>query len=162
VRVWKLDSLTGAVAAQFLYPLDEPASFQSDRAAGEVGLTDVKVCEAAAIGLDRLLMLERISRTTKVYCVHLDRRSAVPASHLNDRTRPTLEQWSVAGKAPHAVPVLAKTLVLSTDDAPQMDRDLEGMVVLSPHELLLVNDNDFSVEGARTRFWRIRLKKPLF
>ena len=60
VRVWKLDALTGAVAAQFLYPLDEPASFQSDRAAGEVGLTDVKVCEAAAIGLDRLLMLERI------------------------------------------------------------------------------------------------------
>ena len=47
VRVWKLDALTGAVAAQFLYPLDEPASFQSDQAAGEVGLTDVKVCEAA-------------------------------------------------------------------------------------------------------------------
>jgi hypothetical protein len=36
------------------------------------------------------------------------------------------------------------------------------MVVLSSHELLLVNDNDFSVEGARTRFWRIRLEKPLF
>ena len=60
------------------------------------------------------------------------------------------------------MPVLAKTLVLSTDDAPQLDRDLEGMAVLSPHELLLVNDNDFSVEGARTRFWRIRLKKPLY
>ena len=48
--------------------------------------------------------------------------------------------------------------MLSTDDAPELDRDVEGMVVLSPHELLLVNDNDFSVEGARTRFWR--LKKP--
>ena len=161
VRVWKLDILTGAVAAQFLYPLDEPASFQSDQAAGEVELTDVKVCEAAAIGLDRLLVLERISRTTKVYCVHLDRRLTVTAAHLNDRTRPTLEQSSAAGKTPHAVPVLAKTLVLSTDDAPQLDRDLEGMVVLSPRELLLVNDNDFSVEGARTRFWRIRLKEPL-
>jgi hypothetical protein len=60
------------------------------------------------------------------------------------------------------VPVLAKTLVLSTDDAPEVDRDVEGMVVLSPHELLLVNDNDFSVEGVRTRFWRVRLKKSLF
>ena len=60
------------------------------------------------------------------------------------------------------MPVLAKTLVLSTDDAPELDRDLEGMVVLSPHELLLVNDNDCSVEGARTRFWRIRLKAQLF
>jgi len=162
VRVWKLDALTGAVAAQFLYPLDEPASFRSDQAAGEVELTDVKVCEAAAIGLDRLLVLERVSRTTKVYCVRLDNRLTVAASHLNGRTRPTLEQSSAAGEAPLAVPVLAKTLVLSTDDAPQLDRDLEGMAVLSPHELLLVNDNDFSVEGARTRFWRIRLREPLF
>ena len=81
---------------------------------------------------------------------------------MDNRTRPTLEQSSAAGEAKDNVPVLAKTLVLSTDDAPELDRDLEGMVVLSPHELLLVNDNDFSVEGARTRFWRIRLKKPMF
>ena len=162
VRIWKLDTLTGAVVAQFLYPLDEPASFQGDQEAGEVEFTDVKVCEAAAIGLDRLLILERISRTTKIYRVHLAPRFTVPAPHLNDRTRPTLEQLSAACKMPHAVPVLAKTLVLSTDGAPELDRDVEGMVVLSPHELLLVNDNDFSVEGARTRFWRIRLKKPLF
>jgi hypothetical protein len=92
----------------------------------------------------------------------LDNRLTVAASHLNGRTRPTLDQSSAAGEAPLAVPVLAKTLVLSTDDAPQLDRDLEGMAVLSPHELLLVNDNDFSVEGARTRFWRIRLAKPLY
>jgi hypothetical protein len=162
VRIWKLDTLTGAFAAQFLYPLDEPASLQNDQAAGEVELTDVKVCEAAAIGVDRLLVLERISRTTKVYRVHLAPRFTIPAPHLNGRTRPTLEQSSAAAQAPRGEPVLAKTLVLSTDDAPELDRDVEGMVVLSPHELLLVNDNDFSVEGVRTRFWRIRLKKPLF
>lgn len=162
VRIWKLDALTGAVAAQFLYPLDDPASFQCDQKAGEIELTDVKVCEAAAIGLDRLLILERISRTTKIYHVHLAPRFAVPAAHLDDRTRPTLEQSGAAAEALPAVPVLAKTLVLSTDDAPEVDRDVEGVVVLSPHELLLVNDNDFSVEGARTRFWRVRLKKSLF
>ena len=98
VRIWKLDALTGAVAAQFLYPLDDPASFQRDQKAGEVELTDVKVCEAAAIGLDRLLILERISRTTKIYRVHLAPRFTVPAAHLNDRTRPTLEQSSAAGE----------------------------------------------------------------
>ena len=81
---------------------------------------------------------------------------------MDHQTRPTLEQSSAAGDAIDNVPVLAKTLVLSTDNAPELDRDLEGMVVLSPHELLLVNDNDFSVEGARTHFWRIRLKKPMF
>ena len=32
---------------------------------------------------------------------------------------------------------------------------------LSPNERLLVTDNDFSVEGARTRFWRVKLKATL-
>jgi hypothetical protein len=125
-------------------------------------LTDIKVSEATAIGQDRLLILERISRTTKIYRVELAPHLAIAPVHMDNRTRPTLEQLSAAGEAIDNVPVLAKTLVLSTDDAPELDRDLEGMIVLSPHELLLVNDNDFSVEGARTRFWRIRFKKPMF
>lgn len=162
VRIWKLDLATGAVAAQFLYPLDEPGSFQRDKKAGDVEPSDIKVSEATAIGQDRLLVLERISRTTKIYRVDLTPRFAIPAAHLDGRTRPTLEQLSAADEPFVAVPVLAKTLVLNTDDAPELNRDLEGMVVLSPHDLLLVNDNDFSVEGARTRFWRIRLKQPLF
>ena len=162
VRIWKLDRATGAVVAQYLYPLDEPASFQRDREAGEVEPSDVKVSEAAAIGKDRLLVLERISRTTKFYSVDLKDSTAVPDAHLSVQTRPTLEQLSATGSFPQAVPVLAKTLVLNTDDAPELDRDLEGMVVLSPNDLLLVNDNDFSVEGARTRFWRVRFKRKLF
>lgn len=128
-----------------------------------VDSTDVKVSEAAAIGPDRLLIMERISRTTKIYRVHLTPRFILPVAHLNQRSRPTLEQLSGADNLLDvAVPVLAKTLVLSTDDARELDRDLEGLVVLSSHELLLVNDNDFSVEGARTRFWRLRLERSLF
>lgn len=163
VRIWKLDAVTGAVAAQFAYPFDEAATFQRDQEAGDVDPTDVKVSEAVAIGPDRLLIMERISRTTKIYRVHLAPRFILPVAHLNQRSRPTLEQLSGADSLlDAAVPVLAKTLVLSTDDAPELDRDLEGLVTLSSRELLLVNDNDFSVEGARTRFWRIRLERSLF
>jgi hypothetical protein len=161
VRIWKLDAQTGALAAQFLYPLDEPASFLRDQQAGAVEYSDVKVSEIAVTGPDRLLVLERISRTTKIYRVDLSPRFALPAAHMDVRTRPTLEQSSAAPEALSDLPVLAKALVLTTDDAPKMDRDLEGLVVLSPNELLLVTDNDFSVEGARTRFWRVRLAVPL-
>ena len=161
VRIWKLDARTGAFAAQFLYPLDEPATFRRDQEAGDATLSDVKVSEIAVIGLDRLLVLERISRTTKLYQVNLSPRFAVPAAHMDIRTRPTIEQLSAAADPPDDLPVLAKVLVLTTDDAPEMDRDLEGLVVLSPNELLLVTDNDFSVEGARTRFWRVLLAIPL-
>jgi len=162
VRIWKLDINTGAVAAQYLYPLDEPTSFERDRKGGDVELTDVKVCEAAAVGQDRLLLLERISQTTKIYSVELAPRWALPAAHLDHRTRPTLEQSSASGDAEDTVPVLTKKLVFSTEDTADIGSDMEGMVVLSPHELVLVNDNDFSVEGVRTRFWRLRFKNPLF
>jgi hypothetical protein len=161
VRIWQLDARTGAVGAQFLYPLDGPASFLRDSEAGSVEFSDLKVSEVAVIGSGHLLILERISRTTKIYQVHLSPQFAVPAAQMNVRTRPTLEQSSAASEIPDDVPVLAKALVFTTDDAPEMDRDLEGLVVLSPTELLLVSDNDFSVEGARTKFWRVRLAVPL-
>jgi hypothetical protein len=57
---------------------------------------------------------------------------------------------------------VAKALVFTSDDAPEVAADLEGMIVLSRSELLLVNDNDFGVEGTHTRFWRIRFDEPIF
>jgi hypothetical protein len=35
------------------------------------------------------------------------------------------------------------------------------MAWLSETELLLVSDNDFGVEGAKTSFWRLTLATPL-
>jgi len=162
VRIWKLELASGAVAAQFLYPLDKPKSFTRDQARGDVDRSDIKVSEAFAIGKDELLVLERISHTTKIYRVRLDKRHALAEPHLNARTRPTLEQLSAADELIPDVTVLRKTHILSSDDAPDLPADLEGMVALSPTELLLVNDNDFSVEGARTQFWRVRFKRKLF
>lgn len=57
--------------------------------------------------------------------------------------------------------MLSKTLIFSSDEHPEISPDIEGMVLLSPTELLLVNDNDFSVEGAETAFWRLSLDEPL-
>ena len=73
-------------------------------------------------------------------------------------TRPTIEEMSAAGDD---LPCLEKTLLFSSDDAPELSADLEGMAILSPTELLLVNDNDFGVEGASTAFWRVNFREPL-
>jgi hypothetical protein len=35
------------------------------------------------------------------------------------------------------------------------------MALLSPSELILVNDNDFGVEGAETSFWRVSFDQPI-
>ena len=57
--------------------------------------------------------------------------------------------------------VLAKRLVLSSDDLPELGADLEGVAVLSARSLLIVNDNDFGIEGVATRFWRVDLPRAL-
>lgn len=158
VRLWRLDSGSGEVAAQYLYPLDPPETFRRDSAKKPLDPADLKVSELCWVGDDSLLVLERGSETTKIYRVAPSADLALPPEHLDGSTRPTVEELS-AGEI--ALPVLAKRLLFSSDDAPEVGADLEGMAILSPSELLLVSDNDFGVEGAETGFWRIRFGQPL-
>jgi hypothetical protein len=145
------------VEAQFLYPLDAPDSFVRDAAEGATAWADLKISELVALPDGSLLVLERASKTTKIYRIMPRPEDEWPLAHLDVLTRPTIEERSCAGEA---LPALEKTLVFSTDDAPEVVPDLEGMVVLSPHELLLVNDSDFGVEGAETSFWKITFDDP--
>lgn len=156
-RIWKLDS-TGAVTDQWLYPFDAPKSFRRDTAEGEFGWSDIKVSEMLLLPSGRLLVLERGSATTKLYLVTLDPDRRTVDAHVLVTTRPTLEEMSASGDI---LPALEKELLLSTDDLPEIDPDLEGMILLDPHTLLLVNDNDFGVEGVSTRFWRLELDRAL-
>ena len=160
VRLWRLDLATGEVAAQYLYPLDPPETFRRDRDRGPLERSDLKISELCAVGSDSLLVLERGSETTRIYRVTPGEECALPSEHLKVATRPTVEELSAADGGP-GLPVLAKHLLFDTDDAPEVVADLEGMTILSPSELLLVNDNDFGVEGAETSFWSVRFDQPL-
>jgi hypothetical protein len=124
VPVWKLDARTGALLGEWRYPFDAPSSFRRDATRRAVGVGDLKICEFAWLAEDRLVVLERIAHSTKLYDVDLSR-------------------------------LPEKTLLVSSDDYPEIDSDIEGMALLSPTEILICSDNDFSVEGAATGFWRI-------
>lgn len=152
VRLWSLDATTGVVDAEWLYPLEPIESFRRDVDA-QPGPGKRKVSEITALGEGSFLVLERVSRSTKFFRISLTGGAPVDVS-----ADPTLEERSAAGDA---LPVLAKELVLDTDDHPEIGADLEGATLLSPTELLLVNDNDFGCEGAVTRFWRVTFDKPL-
>lgn len=158
VRFWTVEIATGAVIAQHLYPLDPPESFKRDRAAGRFEAADVKVSEIAMLEGNRMLVLERGSQTTKIYRVSLDSAPPIEPEHLDIATRPTIEQQSGEGAALSA---LAKMLLFSSDDWPEVGADLEGMALLGESVLLLVSDNDFGVEGAETGFWRLTFDAPL-
>jgi hypothetical protein len=77
----------------------------------------------------------------------------LPAEHGRPDTSPTLEQLSADDR--FDLPVLAKTLLFDSDHHPEVSADLEGMTLLNERTLLLVNDNDFRIEGAETAFWRV-------
>lgn len=160
VRIWKLDAATGQVVGQYLYPLDRPRSFERDAKEGDVKRGDLKICELTWLGPDRLLVLERISRTAKIYRVDLT-GFETPPEHLDIETRPTLEEIDPRDFAAAGVRMLAKTLVFSTDEAGDIAPDLEGMAVLSDCELILVNDNDFGIEGVETAFYRVTFDEPV-
>ena len=159
VRLWTLDTQGGAVVAQYLYELDAPDSFRRDAAEGTLQRSDVKVSETTCLGDNRLLLLERGSATTKLYLVELDPALALPPEHLEVATRPTIEELSASGHLD--LPVLRKRLLLSTDDHPEVSRDLEGVALLDERTLLLVNDNDFGIEDAETVFWRVTFDQPI-
>lgn len=157
-RIWTLDARTGAVLAQHLYPFDPPDSFRRDAAAGKLAARDLKICELATLPDGRLLVLERISRTAKIYRVDLS-EPPVPVAHLDIATRPSLEELDPQALA--GIPALAKTAIFTTDAAPKVAPDLEGMALVSDCELILATDNDFGVEGAETAFYRLRFRRPL-
>lgn len=71
--VWKLDAVTGALAAEWRYPFDAPETFRRDAARRQVRPGDLKICEFAWVGEDRLIVLERIAHTTKLYAADLAR-----------------------------------------------------------------------------------------
>ena len=161
VRLWRLGAADGRVAAQYLYPLDPPETFRRDMAApGRFGRSDIKLSELAPLGGGALLALERGTHTTKLYRIDPGETPALAPEHLDPATRPTVEELS-ARDGPFPLPVLEKTLLFTSDEAPELPKDMEGMAILSDRELLLVNDNDFGVEGAETSFWRLTFERPL-
>ena len=135
VRLWTLDVATGALITDHLYAFDPPESFRRDLALGPVKAGDLKISELTTLAKGRLLVLERISATTKLYVINIDT--------VSDPKHP-----------------VDKTLLFSSDDWPELDPDLEGVVMLSPTTLVLVNDNDFGVDAVATRFWRLDFDLP--
>ena len=155
VRIWEIGTADGVLLGEHVYPLDPPESFRRDCAAGPVRKDDVKVAELQLDGAGGLLVMERVTQTTKIYRTHLSHHSRAPAALSDPATRPTLEQLTRGELAAAGVPLLEKALLVSSDDHPELCADLEGMVLLGARQLLLANDSDYGVEGTATQFFLV-------
>jgi hypothetical protein len=157
VRIWELDGVSGALNGEYIYPLDDPDTFLRDAGWGKVGRDDIKISEIVLTPDGDLLVLERITQSTKIYRVALTPDALAPAALSNPDTRPTLEQMTRKDVGRAQLKALVKTLIFTSDDYPQIPPDLEGMLLVSASRLLLSNDSDFGIEGAETQFWLVDL-----
>jgi hypothetical protein len=150
-RLFKIERATMKVAGEFVYTLDDPKTFRRDPSSKQ---NDPRISEMMAIGLDRLVVLERTEQTTKLHEIELGGATDIAGSRWDDAaTSPSLEQTDVA--AAKIVPV-KKTLRFDTADHSAILGKTEGMTLLGDGALLLINDDDFGITGQRTQIVVVR------
>jgi len=163
VRAFKLDIATGNVLGEYLYPLDNPTTFKADNAKHKRKQSDVKISELTALANDRLLILERISATTKFYVVDLNSGTNIWGRKWDaEIVSPSLEQLGIKGMANKGVQALSKSLVLNTDDRKNMPKKIEGIGLLDANTVMLINDNDFGINHTKTTAVITHFTKPVF
>ena len=161
VRIWKIVRETGAVINEYLYLLDKPTQFQADSDGRERLPFHVHVSEIVALDAERLLVLERIDKTARLFTIRLSDDSAIPPLFDNPDKSPSLEALETERLIARGMLPLEKTLILDTDQVPGLPGKIEGIAVVAPNELILVNDNDFGIDGVRTQMFRVTLPQPL-
>lgn len=155
VRLFKFHRETMQVVGEWVYQLDLPDTFADDPGKKQ---NDVKISEMVAVDEDKLIILERISKTTKLYKVDLSSGANILGEKWdNEMTLPSLEQ--IADLHSVEITPLAKELVMdSARDYPGLlPSKVEGMALLDNNTMILMNDNDFGIEGDKIAFIRIRL-----
>ncbi|AEO47742.1 hypothetical protein F11_06360 [Rhodospirillum rubrum F11] len=159
VRLLKIDAATGEALNEYVYPEDEAASFTADAKAGKVKQSDVKISELVVVGQDKLVVLERISKTTKFHLVELGAgASDLLGSPWDDpKTSPSLE--ATPDLAAKGVIPLSKTLMLTAEGGPFPEK-IESIALLDESTLVVISDNDFAITGDQTKVVRIALDKP--
>ncbi len=145
-RLFKYDRRARRVVGEYVYELDDPQSFRLDPSKKQ---SDPRISEVMALGADRLRVLERTEKTTKLHEVTLTGATNILGGKWDDATTaPSLEQTAAAaaGIAP-----VAKTLRFDSADHPEVPAKLEGLALLPDGALFMINDDDFGITGEKTR-----------
>ncbi|MEG9883242.1 MAG: esterase-like activity of phytase family protein [Hyphomicrobiales bacterium] len=146
-RLFVYDREAGKLVGEYIYQLDDPRTFRNDPSNKQ---NAPRVSEVLALGDDRLLVLERTNKTTKLYEVTLDDASDILATRWDDMsTSPSLEQHNdlfTVGLA-----AISKTLRFDSADYPEAPNKLEGLAIMGDGSLAMINDNDFGIKGDSTK-----------
>ncbi|QCD52999.1 esterase-like activity of phytase family protein [Campylobacter sp. RM16192] len=120
------------VVGEYIYKTDEWSNFKKDTKKKSRKQNDVKISEMVSLPNGDIVVLERISKSTKFYKV--DIKNAKNGE------------------------VLSKELVFDTDNFDKFPSKIESLIIISSDEWYLINDNDFGIEGDKTKIIRVNFK----
>ncbi len=152
-RLFKFDRRAGKLVGEWVYQLDDPRTFTLDPSEKQ---SDPRISELTALGLDRLLVLERTEKTTKLHEVVLSGATNILGSQWDQiGTSPSLEAENDAAKLA-LVPVTKTLRFDSARDFKGAPEKIEGVTFLADGAMVLINDNDFGIRGDETKILIVR------
>ena len=140
IRLYKMNITDPSDIEEYLYVLEKPETFIKDNALKTRAQKDVKISEMRALDDNRMMILEHISASTKIFTVDMDSSMILTAAQSENL------ELNTAGINP-----VTKNKVFDTDFVDGFPDKIEGMANLGNGKFLLINDNDFAVEGANTK-----------
>jgi len=150
-RLFRYDRLEDRLAGEYVYELTPMAEFKGEEGKAQ---STARISELLALDADRFLLVDRTERTSKIVLIDTRGATDILGSKWDDpATAPSLEQVSLAEAG--IVPV-GKKLVLDSSAHPELPSKIEGMAFFADGSLMLINDDDFGIDGRRTVVARVR------
>jgi hypothetical protein len=148
------------VVGEYVYALDPAESFKSDKSDKQ---SDVRISELTAVGLDKLIVLERVAKTTKLQAIDLSTGTNILGTDWDKaETTPSLEQLAGADLVAKGITPVVKKLWLDSSEHAELPEKVEGVAIMDGKDLVLINDDDFGIEGAKTRIVRLTMPSAAF
>jgi len=164
VRLFKISLQQGdleSVVGEYIYTLDEANTFIADNTSQQ---SDVKVSEMLALDTDELIILERVTRHTKLYRVSLDTATNILNSEwdieaLNQLSLSLETQSNLAVQG--IMPLSKQSVFDSRSEISDLDSNIEGLTLLNDEYAVFINNNEFAQNGVKTRITVAKIVKQL-
>ncbi len=149
VRILRFDIGSERVTGDFVYHFDEVCAFLGEPAGCSVAPGEMKISGLVALSATSLLVEERTDTAAKVYRVDLSAATNIlgtswdVAAASPSATTTALE--TLANPASQGIAATPKTLVVNLAALPGIPNKIEGIALVRPDVLAIVNDNDFGL-----------------
>ncbi|MGW2563093.1 esterase-like activity of phytase family protein [Streptomyces sp. NPDC001514] len=146
-RLLRFSPRQGRITAEYAYRFDAVGVVDP----GETDPSQLKISSVVAVAPETLLVQERTDRASRLHLVVLRPKNNILGTAWDAAgTSPSLE--ALPDPAAAGVPVLSKSLIIDLNTVPGAPKKIEGVALVNPWTIALINDNDFGMTDGTGAF----------